>query len=134
MNLTISGDLLSEVIEHARTCHPREGCGFLVGRTGVANRFVPMPNRLGSSTAFEIDPALLFQFFRSLRQSGEDLVAIYHSHPHGEAYPSKRDVENAFYPDCFHLIVSPADFDRPKARVFRIVEGSVLEGELHVTV
>ncbi len=50
----------------------------------------------------------------------QDLLAIYHSHTRSAAYPSRTDVELAFFPDTLYLIVSIADRDAPEIRAFRL--------------
>jgi proteasome lid subunit RPN8/RPN11 len=62
------------------------------------------------------------------------LIAIFHSHPHGPAEPSKTDIERAYYPEVAHLIVSLAELERPQAVAFRILDGEALAIELHVIV
>jgi proteasome lid subunit RPN8/RPN11 len=133
VKLVLSPGLLDQLIEHARKKYPEEACGLLVGR-GSADRFIPMENTLASTTAFEMDPAQLISAFRDLRQGGEELIGIYHSHPSGPARPSKMDIERAYYPEAAQLIVSLADPKRPKAAAFRIVDGEVLEIEVHAIV
>ena len=133
MSLLIAPGLLDQVIEHAKSNYPQEACGLLVGR-GSANRFISMVNVLASSSAYEMDPASLINVFRDLRNTGEELLAIYHSHPHGPARPSKSDIERAYYPEAAHLIVSLADPERPQAGAFRILDGEVLEIEVHAIV
>jgi proteasome lid subunit RPN8/RPN11 len=72
--------------------------------------------------------------FRELRASGESLVAIYHSHPAGEATPSPRDVAEAYHPDSAHVIVSLRDENQPEVRAFRVIDDDVTEIELHAIV
>ena len=60
--------------------------------------------------------------------AGDDLLAIYHSHTRSAAYPSRTDVELAFFPETLYLIVSIADRDAPEIRAFRISR-SAPEGE-----
>ena len=55
------------------------------------------------------------------------MVGIYHSHSQTEAYPSAHDVELAYYPEVFYVIVSIKDRDNPSIRSFKIVEGKVNE-------
>ena len=97
-------------------------------------RFIPVENAKASSSEYEMDPAELIRVWRELRKIGEQLVAIYHSHPSGPAELSKRDIEHAYYPEAAHLIVSLAEPERPRTAAFRIIEGEVLEIEVHVIV
>jgi len=134
MSLTLGPNLLNDMIAHAKNCLPEEACGLVVIRPPHDIRFLALPNSLRSETAYEIDPALLATTFRKLRDSGEELLAIFHSHPKGPAHPSKRDLEHAFYPEVAHIIVSLADPERPQARGFRIIDGEAFEIELHAIV
>jgi [CysO sulfur-carrier protein]-S-L-cysteine hydrolase len=133
VNLVLAPGVLDHVIEHAKKNYPQEGCGLLVGRES-ATRFIPMNNILASAAAYEMDPGELINTLRNLRNSGEELVAIYHSHPQGPARPSGSDIERAFYPEAAHLIVSLAELERPLAAAFRIIDGKSLEIELHAIV
>jgi len=130
-SITVYPGLLDEIRAHARTVYPMEACGLLVGRDATATRFVPTPNILSSPTAYEIDPAALASTFRSLRESGEQLIAIMHSHPAGPAHPSQQDLERAYYPDVIHIIVSLADPEKPQIRAFRIIDAQGYEVEVH---
>jgi proteasome lid subunit RPN8/RPN11 len=58
----------------------------------------------------------------------EDLLAIYHSHTRSAAYPSRTDVELAFYAEPLYVIVSLQQADTPVIRAFRLSR-SAPEGE-----
>src|SRR5262249_45617478 len=90
MELTLGPAILKEVIQHAKNAYPNEACGLLVGRT-AADRFIPMTNISANAREYEIDPAELIKTLRALRETGENLISIFHSHPHGPADPSKTD-------------------------------------------
>jgi [CysO sulfur-carrier protein]-S-L-cysteine hydrolase len=133
MNLTLAPGILEEVIQEARNAYPKEACGLLVGR-GAGERFIPVKNIAAHPDQYEMDPAELIAVFRTLRETGKQLIAIVHSHPHGPAEPSKMDIERAHYPEAAHLIVSLAEPESPQAVAFRIVDGEVLPVEVHVIV
>jgi [CysO sulfur-carrier protein]-S-L-cysteine hydrolase len=134
MDITLSGELLEQMISHARSVLPHESCGFLIGSGTHGKRFQAMPNSLASPTAYEIDPALLAATFRSLRETGEELVGIVHSHPRGPAEPSARDRERAFYPQAAHVIISLAEADHPQVRSYRIIDGEAYEIECRIVI
>jgi proteasome lid subunit RPN8/RPN11 len=69
---------------------------------------------------YVMDPREQLRIMDEIDDSGWDLLAIYHSHTRSAAYPSRTDVELAFYPDTAYLIVSLADRDRPEVRAFRL--------------
>ena len=134
MNLVLSPGILDQMISHARASQPNEGCGLIAGKNGVADRLIPMENTLASPTAYEMAPAQLIAALRALRESGEELVAIYHSHPAGPSHPSSRDVDRAFYPEATHIIVSLERPESPVVRGFRIIDGESLEIDLRAIV
>jgi len=77
------------------------------------------------------DPEEQYRAMKEIADSGESLLAIYHSHPWGPAYPSKRDVNMAFYPESFYLIIS-LHKTAPSARCFCIQGGIITEGNLKI--
>ena len=53
-----------------------------------------------------MEPKQQVAAMKTMRESGEELFAIYHSHPNAPAIPSARDIEQAAYPDAYYLIIS----------------------------
>jgi len=134
LSLILSPGLIEEMVRHARSVLPLESCGLLAGSDRMATRFLPITNRLASRTEFDMEPAELVAALRSFRNNGESLLAIFHSHPLGPAMPSARDVELSMYPEAVYVIASLASPESPEVRGFRIVDGKVVEVELHVIV
>lgn len=64
--------------------------------------------------------------FREMDARGEELVAIYHSHPVSQPYPSPTDRAEAHYPDAVYLLVSLRT-GAPELHGYRITEGFVRE-------
>lgn len=130
LNLRVADGVLDRLAAHARQCSPEEACGFLVGHGNTANRYLPTVNALRSRTAFAVAPEFLFRMFESLRASGEDMVAVCHSHPSSPAVLSKRDIAGAHYPDAAHVVVSLVG-PRPEIRAYRVVQDEAIEIALH---
>jgi proteasome lid subunit RPN8/RPN11 len=82
-------------------------------------------------TFYTMDPKAMLRAMNDMDDSGSELIAIYHSHTHTEAFPSATDVELAAYPDAVYLIVSLQD-DTPVVRGFDIVEGKITERSVFV--
>lgn len=74
-----------------------------------------------------MEPTEQLQAIMDLEERGLELLAIYHSHPHGPDVPSSSDVSQAYYPDSFYIIVSFRVKERPSVRAFHILEGKVTE-------
>ncbi|MBI5641662.1 MAG: M67 family metallopeptidase [Nitrospirae bacterium] len=130
--LTISLDLLDEMIAHCRSVYPEEACGLLAGKDSVAEKIYTMTNAEHSGVSYMMEPGEQFAAMKEMRQEGRTMVAIFHSHPDSPAYPSSKDVELAFYPDACYVIVSLIDPDRPEIRAYEIAEGQVREASLRV--
>ena len=96
--------------EHAARDAPLEACGLVSGRTKKGSfqavSLIPTTNRLHSSIRYQIDPHEQLNAFNEMEAGGLELVAIYHSHPHGPEVPSPIDIKEAYYPDTIHLIWS----------------------------
>ena len=119
------------LVAHARSDAPYEVCGFLAGADGQVNRHYQIPNAARSMTFYTMDPKAMLRAMNDMDDSGSELIAIYHSHTHTEAFPSATDVELAAYPDAVYLIVSLQD-DTPVVRGFDIVEGKITERSVFV--
>jgi proteasome lid subunit RPN8/RPN11 len=116
----ISPALAQELVAHAIADLPNECCGMIAGSGNVATRVLRAANTEGSPFMYVMDPREQLRIMDDIDDAGEDLLAIYHSHTRSAAYPSRTDVELAFFPDTLYLIVSVADRDAPEIRAFRL--------------
>lgn len=135
MTLTITGRVYDEILAHARKDHPIEACGVLLGtdaRPDSADRVLAMVNVEQSPTAFRFDPVAQLGVWQDAEDIAERVVAVYHSHTATEAYPSGVDIAYAADPDIRYVIVSTADAG--ELRVFRIIDGTVIEEDVHIDV
>lgn len=121
-----------DLIAHALSDAPYEVCGLLAGRDGAVTAHYRIPNAARSMTFYNMDPKALLTAMNEIDDHEWDLLGIYHSHTHTEAYPSSTDVELAFYAEAVYLIVSLQDPDQPHVRVFDIVDKRVSERTLVV--
>lgn len=123
---------LDALVAHARSDHPYEVCGLLAGTGGVVRRHYPIVNAERSMTYYAMDGKALLHAMRDMEDRDTELLAIYHSHSHTEAFPSPTDVELAFYPEAVYLIVSLQEPGQPVVRGFDIVDGKVSERTVFV--
>ncbi len=125
--LTLSPSVFERLLEDCRSRAPKEACGVLTGRDGHAQTIVPLSNTDDSARTYLAGPRELFKALRDARREDRQLVAIYHSHPATRAWPSPTDVEQAYYPEAFYLVVSLADPAGAEVRAFRIRDGRVTQ-------
>ena len=121
-----------EIIAHAREDAPNECCGIIAGNDGSATKLYRALNAEASPYRYNVDPKDLLRIYRDIDGNGWDVLAIYHSHTHTEAYPSPTDVKLAAWPEAYYVIVSLKDDANPVLRAFRIEDGQVTEEELRV--
>ena len=130
--LSLDRSYVDEIIAHARQDVPNECCGIIAGRDGHAAKLYRALNAEASPYRYNVDSKDLLRIYRDIDGNGWDMLAIYHSHTHTEAYPSPTDVRLAAWPEAYYLIVSLADEANPVLRAFRIQDGQVTEEELTV--
>ena len=114
---------IDEIFSHARRELPDECCGLLGGRERFASSVYKLKNiALNPLVEYEAAPEELFRAQKLMRERGEHLIGIYHSHPRAaEPFPSQTDIERAFYPDAVYFIVGFAQ-NTPVLRAFHIFE------------
>jgi proteasome lid subunit RPN8/RPN11 len=132
--LTISAELQSKILAHARADHPDEACGVIAGLAGRdrPERFIPMLNAERSPTFYRFDSLEQLRVWREMDDRDEEPIVIYHSHTATEAYPSRTDIAYASEPGAHYVLVSTRNPDQAEFRSFRIVDGTVTEEEVTV--
>jgi [CysO sulfur-carrier protein]-S-L-cysteine hydrolase len=138
--IEIPAGIRDEIVSHALGQFPNEACGLLAGSLNGwpesaprADRFFPMTNTDASPSSYRLDSKEQFQVFKELDTEGLDLVAIFHSHTHSEAFPSETDRKQAYYPDAHYLLVSLEDREHPVLRGFSIRDGEIEEQDVTIT-
>jgi proteasome lid subunit RPN8/RPN11 len=124
MTIVLKRPLVNEILEHARAESPAECCGLVGGaREGRAQAIYPLRNAAADPiVGYEAAPEDLFAAQREMRARGEELLAIYHSHPRAsDPLPSETDVRLAYYPAAIYLIIGLGS-TTPVMRAFRISE------------
>jgi [CysO sulfur-carrier protein]-S-L-cysteine hydrolase len=121
--ITLQSSQRDQIFAQARETDPAECCGLIGGDNGRAKSIYPLRNVASNSEiAYEAAPEELFNAQRQMRERGEQLLAIYHSHPRAkEPLPSDTDVRLAYYPAATYLIIGLGGLE-PALRAFRISE------------
>ena len=123
MVISIQQAHVNEILDHSRDAAPRECCG-LIGGIGARTQTVYPTRNVAADPliTYEASPEDLFAAQRAMRARGEELLAIYHSHPRSaNPQPSATDVRLAYYPSAVYLIVG-LGAEQPNLGVFRISE------------
>lgn len=124
---------LQDILSHAQEGKPNEVCGLVAGSDGRAIKLYRTTNNdPAPRVRYNVDPLELLNALREMERNHWSLMAIYHSHPATEAYPSATDIGLAYYPEAVYVIVSLADAESPVVRAFRIADGKVFEEPLEI--
>ncbi len=131
--LRLTRAIYMELVAHCLTGLPDEACGLLVGSYGgdeVAHLFATR-NAAASAVVYEIDPKELLRVDRAAQALGADIMGVFHSHTHTDAYPSPTDVAQAIDPGWHYVLVSLRDA-HPVVRSYLITEGQITEEPVEV--
>jgi proteasome lid subunit RPN8/RPN11 len=123
MAIRVARASVEEMFAHARDAEPEECCGLVGGDESSARTIYRLRNVAREPLrSYEGAPQELFDAQRVMRARGEELIAIYHSHPRAsDPVPSDSDVRLAYYPAAVHFIVGLAG-DASVLRAFRLFE------------
>lgn len=130
--MVISRDLHDELVAHARDDLPNECCGMIAARDGRFTSHFRARNEFESPMRFQIDSGDQIRITNEIESRGDEIGAIFHSHPNSEARPSQTDVNLArWWPGVLWVICS-LEPDEPVIRAFNIDGSEVEEVELVV--
>ena len=116
---------VEEMCAHAEGARPAECCGLIGGTEDGQTRSVYRLSNVASDAlvGYEAAPKELFNAQRLMRERGEQLLGIYHSHPRtSDPVPSETDVRLAYYPSATYFIIGLSVAGRARLRAFRISE------------
>ena len=120
------------ILAHCYYGLPDEACGLFGGpviageATGFVSEVYPAVNSDASSRTYTVDGRDYLRASRDAEARGDDIIGVWHSHTHTDAYPSSTDIRQAVDPMWIYVIVSLRD-EVPVLRAFRIREDGVRE-------
>lgn len=127
--ISLPRKLTNQLLHLAQLSPDEEVCG-LVGADaeGLPSSCYPIVNSAATpSNRFLLDAGQQIAAMKQIRDKGETLFAIYHSHPSAPAAPSSADIEQAAYPEALHLIISLNTKGVLELRAFRITNKTAQE-------
>lgn len=132
--ISLPRKLTHQLLHLAQAEPDQEVCG-LVGADINGKPVSCYPVRNSSDTPhnrFLLDAAEHIAAVRTMRDKGETLFAVYHSHPHTPAEPSIIDIEQAQSLNTLHLIISLNTKGVLELRCFKIDAQQVTEISLNL--
>jgi proteasome lid subunit RPN8/RPN11 len=136
--LRLTAEQYRAIVAHCYDGLPDEACGLLAGPvdghgepTGVVTVTYPCVNADASSRTYTVDSRDLLRAMRDAESRSEELVGVWHSHTHTDAYPSETDVRQALEPGWVYVLVS-LKHDEPVLRAYRIRAGETVEVDVDI--
>ena len=131
--LRLSRDIYMSMIGHCLSGLPDEACGLLVGTYGgdEATHVFLTKNAAASALIYQIDPKEMLRVDREAQALGADIMGVFHSHTHTDAFPSPTDVAQARDLGWHYVLVSLRD-THPVVRSYFIVDGAITEEPVEV--
>lgn len=120
--------IVDELIRLVQASPQEEICGLMSRDRHGFWKCYPVPNRAADRKhCFTLDAKTQIDAMRTMRHHGEELAAIYHSHPNSPPFPSPADIAQHEYPGVLYLIISLSARGKPTLRGFHIHEQTVEE-------
>jgi proteasome lid subunit RPN8/RPN11 len=121
------------MVGHAYDGLPDEACGLLAGPvepdgrpSGSVVAVYPCRNADASARTYTIDSQDQLRAMRDATKRDLDIVGVYHSHTHTDAYPSATDIRQSVDPHWWYVIVG-LRHGEPDVRAYVIADGGVTE-------
>ena len=123
--------LVNQILAHAQQNPDEEICGLISSKNEVATKYYRIGNVAPDKTHhFEMNGAEQIAAMKKMREQGETLMAIVHSHPDAPAIPSAWDEASNGYPDAYYLVVSLNTKGVLELRCFLLIDGKFKSAEL----
>jgi proteasome lid subunit RPN8/RPN11 len=127
-HIQIPRKITNQLLHLAQISPDLEICGLIGGKNGLPSSCYPIKNTAAQARQrFQLDPGQQISAMAKMRDLGEQLFAIYHSHPTAPATPSITDLEQASYPEALYLIISLNIKGILEMRGFKIAHKSAQE-------
>ncbi|PKM12124.1 MAG: hypothetical protein CVV13_06460 [Gammaproteobacteria bacterium HGW-Gammaproteobacteria-3] len=126
--IQIPRKITNQLLHFAQLSPHLEICGLIGSLDGEPCHCYPVSNCAERpENRFQLDPQEQITAFSQMRERGERLFAIYHSHPGAPAIPSPTDLALAAYPQALTLIISLNTKGVLEMRGYRIADQKAQE-------
>ncbi|MGZ4956775.1 MAG: Mov34/MPN/PAD-1 family protein [Methylobacter sp.] len=127
-HIQIPRKITNKLLHFAQISPDLEICGLIGSKNGLPSTCYPIKNTAEQpQQRFQLDAGQQISAMAEMRDQGEELFAIYHSHPTAPATPSAIDLKLASYPEALYLIISLNTKGVLEMRGFKIDSKSVQE-------
>jgi proteasome lid subunit RPN8/RPN11 len=117
--IEIPTEILEAMIAHCVSEAPLEACGVLAGVAPRVRSSYTLRNAAKSENRYYADEGQLITAVRAIREGGEEILALYHSHPRWEPTPSKTDLRENYWGTVPRIIVGLLGVE-PDVRIWKL--------------
>ena len=125
-----------KILNHAKKNLPEEACGLITGirksHVSTAEEVWLLENTDHSPEHFTISPEDQLKVLMEARKKGQQVIAVWHSHPSTPSRMSEEDIRLARDEERSYLILSLAEKESV-LHAFRMHNGDVQNEELQIT-
>ncbi|MDO9163240.1 MAG: M67 family metallopeptidase [Methylococcaceae bacterium] len=133
-DIQIPRKITTQLLHLAQISPDAEVCGLIGSKNGLPTHCYPVANIADQpQQRFLLDAKQQISALAQMRERGEELFAIYHSHPTAPAQPSAIDLELATYPEALYLIISLNTKGVLEMRGFKLEHSSFKEVTLSLS-
>jgi proteasome lid subunit RPN8/RPN11 len=130
--LELPRKLVNQILTHAQQHEHTESCGLVSESNGTPAHYYAVKNVAADpASRFEMEPRQQIEAMKHMREHGEELFAIVHSHPQSPPVPSTSDMHQAGYADAYYIIVSLNTRGVLEMRAFKAANHGMEPVELH---
>ena len=99
--------LVNKMLAHAQQHDDVEVCGLIGNDKQDHKSYYPIDNVSNNPNCqFLMDAPQQINAMKKMRERGQELFAIVHSHPTSNAMPSQQDIDESSYKDVLYIIIS----------------------------
>lgn len=126
--IEIPNAILKNMVNHANEGYPYEVCGIIAGKDFASSHIYRMTNTDRSPVSYRMDPKEQLLIEKEIKRGNEKMLAIYHSHPDSDAFPSAKDAQEAYQWNwnALYIIIGMVK-ESPFIRAFSIENGRIEE-------
>jgi proteasome lid subunit RPN8/RPN11 len=129
--LTLPRPLINTILTHAQKSPDMEVCGLISEDSSQEKYYYPISNVAAAPEArFLMDGPEQIAAMKQMRERGQTLLAIVHSHPKAAAIPSQQDIADSSYKALYYLITSLNTKGVLELRAYRQLDNGMQEIEL----
>lgn len=131
--IKIKRPLAMHLLGLAQRSADAEICGLVGSKDGVLSTCYPINNVADDPDCnFLMQPEEQAAAMQSMKDKGEAVYAIYHSHPSSPPVPSEKDLQEAGQHDAYYLIISLSTKGVLEMAAYQLNDGQVESVDLTI--